>query len=231
MRRYASVRERQANIHSRKEVRSLPTVFQSRPAEYVIERSRFIGQSFRLTDAGQLAPRLAELRAQYPGANHYTWAYRLNEAQMRASDDGEPHGTAGLPMLNILTREDWEETLVVAIRYFGGIKLGRGGLVRAYQRTAQLALERTQPGRMTAVTAIRLEIEYSHYERLSRILEPKVLALEPEFGAKVILDFSTASEAWPEIESLFNQEAFHEWRLLDQQEAFEVLPVSVPPAE
>ncbi len=229
-RRYAIVRERHANILL-KEESSLPTVYQSWPAELAVERSRFIGKTYRLTDPDQLPACLADIEHQHPGANHYTWAYRIDQAQVRANDDGEPHGSAGLPMLNILSRQGWFETLVVVARYFGGIKLGRGGLVRAYQRGAQAALNATVPGVLTPVVKIRLDLDYSLYERINRNIAAHAIAESADYGANVTLSLLMTQNAWPAIQAILNQQALHHWHLQDSQEGLKVLPLSASPGE
>lgn len=99
--------------------------------EYSIKKSKFIVVIQRIETIPQIAKQLEEIKACYKAANHYCFAYRYHGSE-RASDDGEPSGTAGIPMLEILKKQALEEILVVVIRYFGGIKLGVGGLMRAY---------------------------------------------------------------------------------------------------
>lgn len=203
----------------------MPTVFSSQPVEYLVERSRFIGQTFRLTGSNDLMPHLDALKAQYPGANHYTWAYRIHSGNMRASDQGEPQGTAGLPMLHILEQQHWEETLVVVIRYFGGIKLGRGGLIRAYQETAQRAITKTEPGRIVLVRSQTLEIGYPHYERVRHAITPLVLTLEATFNDQVALHISLEDTAGDRLTQILYQEIGNQWRITDEHQSATVIPM------
>lgn len=207
-------------------VNMMPTVFSSEPAEYLVERSRFIGQTFRLVEPDQLAEHLHHMEGAYPHANHYTWAYRIDDAHLRASDNGEPQGTAGMPMLNILSQQGWDQTLVVVVRYFGGIKLGRGGLVHAYQKSAQLALASTKPGMMQHIRTVRVTIDYSPYDRIVRALEPMVLTQEAFFGAEVQLALSLPMESWPQIEEVLDREARGTWQLNASEDLWRLMPLS-----
>jgi uncharacterized YigZ family protein len=199
-------------------------VFSSAPAEYVVERSRFIGRSFRLISADLSGTLIDSMRAQFPGANHYTWAYRITEAANRASDDGEPQGTAGLPMLNVLTREDWTETLVVVVRFFGGIKLGRGGLVHAYQKAAQLALENTTQGVMEALQRAVVRIDYSSYDKIMRAIEERTLSVHAQFAEDVTLDVKVREDQWASVRAVLEQETRGQWQLVEEQQFQELMP-------
>ena len=107
--------------------------------EEVIKKSRFIAHAARVTSQRESLDFYESV--EDPEATHNCWAWRIN-FQVRSSDDGEPGGTAGRPMLNVIERRQLENTMVVATRYFGGIKLGVGGLVRAYSGTTAKCLDR-----------------------------------------------------------------------------------------
>ncbi|NMP23400.1 YigZ family protein [Sulfobacillus sp. DSM 109850] len=204
----------------------MPTVLSSEPAEYLVERSRFIGQTFRLTDPEALAESLEAMKAAYPGANHYTWAYRIDETHLRASDNGEPQGTAGLPMLHILQRQGWEETLVVVVRYFGGIKLGRGGLVHAYQKSAQQALDHTVPGVVKEIRTLQIRIDYASYDRVQHALEPLVTTLDAEFSADVGIRATLEKARWPDVEAALDAAARGSWTCVGTHDALELVPLT-----
>lgn len=110
-----------------------------------IKKSQFITRALPVTDKEAVAQALQSARQAYPDARHHCWAYVLGDpfspAGVACSDDGEPSGTAGKPMLNVLQHKQLGDILLVTIRYFGGVKLGAGGLVRAYSQSAQLALD------------------------------------------------------------------------------------------
>ena len=206
----------------------MPTVFESQPVEYHVERSRFVGLAFRMKSESELDSLLSQARNQYPSANHYTWAYRLGEWSLRATDDGEPQGTAGFPMLHILERENWEETLVIVVRYFGGIKLGRGGLIRAYQHSAQSALGNTVPGRLTLVRQLHIHIDYPTFERVHRAIEAQALSYHYEYGGEVSLKIDVENALEEQLIALLNESGHNRWSLIDSKEAQKVLPIDLP---
>lgn len=123
-------------------------------AEIEIKKSRFIAHACRIGDRQDGMDWLARLKADYPNARHHCWAYLLGNPASAASagmgDDGEPSGTAGKPILNVLQHKGVGDIMIVVVRYFGGIKLGAGGLTRAYGQAAQavmdaLPIEKHQP--------------------------------------------------------------------------------------
>jgi uncharacterized YigZ family protein len=115
---------------------SYATPLQFHQYELEIKKSRFIAWAQKVTDRQQAMAFLARAKAQYPDARHHCWAYQIGDPHSPTngamSDDGEPSGTAGKPIFNVLQHKDVGDVMVIIIRYFGGIKLGAGGLVRAY---------------------------------------------------------------------------------------------------
>ena len=112
--------------------------------ELIIKNSRFITLLYKIKDKEEVDNLLQEAKITYPKANHYCYAYKIGTNIKKTSDDKEPSGTAGLPMLNILEKEDITNILAITIRYFGGIKLGAGGLVRAYSKSVKEALRKIE---------------------------------------------------------------------------------------
>ena len=112
--------------------------------ELIIKNSRFITLLYKIKDKEEVDNLLQEAKITYPKANHYCYAYKIGTNIKKASDDKEPSGTAGLPMLNVLEKEDITNILAITIRYFGGIKLGAGGLVRAYSKSVKEALRKIE---------------------------------------------------------------------------------------
>ncbi|PIE43481.1 MAG: YigZ family protein [Gammaproteobacteria bacterium] len=107
-----------------------------------IKKSRFIARAANTPDRERAMAMLDRARADYPDARHHCWAYLFGKpASAAMSDDGEPSGTAGKPILNVLQHKAVSDIMIVVIRYFGGVKLGVGGLVRAYSAAAQLAMD------------------------------------------------------------------------------------------
>ena len=114
-------------------------------AELKIKGSKFLGQTFLVRDAQAAAETVAGVQKKYRDASHHCWAYRLHpdERRTRCDDDGEPSGSAGRPILQAIEGSGFDNVLVVVTRYFGGTKLGTGGLVRAYGEAASTALDQT----------------------------------------------------------------------------------------
>jgi uncharacterized YigZ family protein len=111
--------------------------------ELEFKKSKFIGYVYNVNDASAVKNIIDELRKEHKKATHICYAYKImgeNYAE-KANDDGEPNGTAGKPILNVINKQNLSNILVVVVRYFGGVKLGAGGLVRAYTKTASEALK------------------------------------------------------------------------------------------
>ena len=127
----------------------IPACFAER--EHVVRKSRFIARAHPVSDRVEALGRVEEARSDYPDARHHCWAYLIGDpgsaSTAATEDDGEPGGTAGKPILNVIQHKGIGDVLVVVIRYFGGVKLGAGGLTRAYAQAtervlAELPLER-----------------------------------------------------------------------------------------
>jgi len=108
--------------------------------EIIVKKSRFIGYATRVYTEDEAKAYIAMVAAEHPKARHVAYAYVLSNTA-KTSDDGEPRGTAGLPIYNVITRRNLQNIVVVVVRYFGGILLGQGGLIRAYGKAAGLATE------------------------------------------------------------------------------------------
>lgn len=135
-------------------------------AEIIIKKSRFITVIIPVNHVLNVDQELYSLKQKYPGANHYCFAYIIRQGssvQERASDDGEPSGTAGWPILNVLQKSKLENVLAVVIRYFGGTLLGTGGLVKAYTHAVQAALENARIVNMEYCRKIIVLLDYCYY--------------------------------------------------------------------
>lgn len=132
---------------------------------YEIKKSRFITRITYAPDRDSAMAFLAQAKADYPDARHHCWAYLLgnpfNAASAAMSDDGEPSGTAGKPILNVLQHKGVGDIMVVVIRYFGGIKLGAGGLVRAYSTATQQAMEILEVQERVALAECQVDCDFS----------------------------------------------------------------------
>jgi uncharacterized YigZ family protein len=135
--------------------------------EQVIDKSRFIAVAVPLTSLVQIEEAMQEIREDYPNARHYVYAYRLHEGLIeKASDDGEPQGTGGRPILDLLQHRNVWNVLLVVVRYFGGVLLGTGGLARAYGGTARQVIIETELKKLALYCIIALRVPYEWFESL-----------------------------------------------------------------
>jgi uncharacterized YigZ family protein len=142
-------------------------------AEIVIKKSRFIGILMPLKQIQDIDTRRNEVKQNYPGANHYCFAYRLRQDGSlleRYSDDGEPGGTAGWPILHVLAQNDLENIMAIVVRYFGGTLLGTGGLVKAYTQSVQAALDEADIINMEYCQKVLLTLDYNCYGSFEKYL-------------------------------------------------------------
>lgn len=147
------------------------TVAREATAEQVIEKSRFIGYVRPVESREEAEAFIREIRAVHKDATHNVPAFVIGDkSQIQwASDDGEPSGTSGAPVLHLLTGENITNTVIVITRYFGGIKLGTGGLVRAYTGTARLVLEEAGICEVRELDELHFNIDYTHYGRIQNM--------------------------------------------------------------
>lgn len=146
---------------------SFYTLDKSSTWEQVINKSRFIGAIYPVMTVEDIEKTLARVRELYPNARHYVYAYRLYDGHLeKASDDGEPQGTGGRPVLEAIQYRHGWNVLLVVIRYFGGILLGTGGLTRAYGGTARRLLEETELKLLSPYEIYKLTVPYNWYEQL-----------------------------------------------------------------
>ena len=158
-------------------------------ADFVERRSRFIGHIFLTETEEEALARLKQMRETYWDATHNVYAYIIRDGATRFSDDGEPGGTAGMPVLQVLQREGMFNVTCVVTRYFGGILLGAGGLVRAYAHSAKIALEAAGKSVKRVWTRIYLPCPYSWYERIKLEVGAFGGVVEnTDFGADVSFD-------------------------------------------
>lgn len=158
-------------------------------AEFIERRSRFIGHIFCTETEEEALTRLKQMREEYWDATHNVYAYIIRDGATRFSDDGEPGGTAGMPVLQVLQREGIFNVTCVVTRYFGGILLGAGGLVRAYAHGAKIALDAAGRSMKRVWTNVYLPCPYSWYERIKlEIAAFDGIIKNTDFGADVSFD-------------------------------------------
>ena len=155
-------------------------------AQFIERRSRFIGHIFLTETEEEALARLKQMREQYWDATHNVYAYIIRDGATRFSDDGEPGGTAGMPVLQVLQREELYNVTCVVTRYFGGVLLGAGGLTRAYARSAKDALDAAGKARMRLWSAVTVDCPYPMLERLKLLAAAHGGTVEgTDFGAAV----------------------------------------------
>ena len=168
-------------------------------AELIEKRSRFIGRVWPVESEDEAIARIREMREKHWDATHNVYAYIMLEGGiMRYSDDGEPGGTSGMPTLNVFRAEDIKNVCCVITRYFGGILLVAGGLVRAYSAAAKLALDAAGVSRMDMWDQLLISCAYNQFERVRRLLEENGAVLEnTDFGADVVIEALVSQERTP----------------------------------
>ena len=166
------------------------TLLRAASDEFVVNKSRFIGHGCPCETEEAALAFLAGIRARHKDATHNCYAYIVgaNMGIMRYSDDGEPQGTAGMPILEVLRHEILTDCVCVVTRYFGGILLGTGGLVRAYTQGAQVAVAAAGVQRMSLYTVALIACPYNLYDIVTHLLPEYDCAVEEtDYGADVTL--------------------------------------------
>jgi len=169
----------------------VPTAFGE--DEFVEKKSRFIGRAWPVETEEEALAHIAEMKKQHYDATHNCWAYVIKDGAVRFSDDGEPGGTAGMPMVQVLQKEQLYNVVCVVTRYFGGTLLGAGGLVRAYTKGAKIAIDAAGKSMKRVWSVIYLPIPYSFYERVKlEIAAFDGVIRDTQFGAEVELEILVA---------------------------------------
>lgn len=166
------------------------TVYEGGKGEIVEKKSRFIAEVFPVETEEEAVEILGNIKKQYWDARHHCWAYVIGEEQVqeRFSDDGEPGGTAGKPILEVIRGQGLHNVLVVVTRYFGGTLLGTGGLVRAYTQSAQAGIAASTLITKTEGYLLKIETDYSGLGKLQYLLAQRSIpVIEADYGEAVTL--------------------------------------------
>lgn len=152
------------------------------PTEEVLfkeKNSKFFGYAFPVISEEEIKQHLEEIRKQHHTARHWCYAYQIGtkNIQYRANDDGEPNNTAGMPIYGQIQSFDLTNVLVIVVRYFGGIKLGVGGLITAYRQTAQMALEVAEIVEETIDQHYLISFDYKDMNKVMRVLKEKNISI------------------------------------------------------
>ena len=149
----------------------MKTIKENIKNEIIIKNSKFITLLIKITNEKEIKEKLKQVKEDYPKATHYCYTYKIGENIKKASDDGEPSGTAGLPMLNILDKENITNVLAITIRYFGGIKLGAGGLIRAYSNSVKEALNKVNTNELINGYLVTITFPYNKEDEIIKEIE------------------------------------------------------------
>jgi len=156
--------------------------------ELVEKRSRFLGHVWRVSSEEEARALIEQTKKQHYDARHNCWCYIIQDGPVRYSDDGEPQGTAGQPMLGVFQKEGVSNVCCVVTRYFGGILLGAGGLVRAYTQSAKDALDAAGISVVRRWVAMELACSYAQFESVRREVESfSGVVQQVDYGADVLL--------------------------------------------
>ena len=166
----------------------------SSETEFIINRSRFIGRCFPVESEEDALSKLEAVRKLHCDATHNCYAYSLVGGVRRFSDDGEPGGTAGMPIMDTLIRSGTENALIVVTRYFGGILLGSGGLVRAYSKSASDALSASLIKVMTPCSVIAFCIDYTRYGSIEGFVRSNSTVKDIEFTDSIRFECLVAED-------------------------------------
>ena len=183
------------------------------------KRSEFIAQLFPAKTAEECVQIIEAVKAKHHKARHNVWAYRLREGGVtRYSDDGEPQGTGGIPVLNVLQKSELEDVCCVVTRYFGGVLLGAPGLTRAYSASAAESVKNAELLHFCEAYRIRYVIDYTNYGKVSYLLpEFETVDAGSDFGEKVTLLFDIKTSLYPALEAKLT-ETFNGRPALEQLE-------------
>lgn len=181
------------------------TLAQPVHSELIIKKSRFIGCVQPVQDRAQALVIVQSLREQHPGANHVCWALMAG-GQSAAVDDGEPSGTAGRPMLDVLRHQQIEGALATVVRYFGGVKLGAGGLVRAYTDAIAQAMLKAEKIERQAMTRLQCRLPYALEGGMRReVASANAQLLHVSHGDDVLAEIELVASHAPDFVARMNE--------------------------
>ena len=177
--------------------------------EFTEKKSRFIGRIWPAESEEEALERIRQMEKDHAGAAHNCWAYIIKNGPTRFSDNGEPGGTAGLPMTLVLQKEQLYNVVCVVTRYFGGILLGSGGLVRAYTKAAKIAVNAAGKSMKRVWSVLYLPCPYTYYERVKlEVAAFGGMIRDTQFGAEVELEILVAeADAQPFLDRITDMTA------------------------
>lgn len=176
-------------------------------AEFEVKKSRFIAWAVPVSSREEALQWVDRARTEFPDARHHCWAYQLGDSEVAthaaANDDGEPSGTAGRPILSVIQHKNIGNLLVIVIRYFGGIKLGAGGLVRAYSGATELVLSTLPVQAPVKMSHARIDCEFAHEQAIRHFCEQhQGQVLNVEYSQQVHMHIELPTQHASELEAL-----------------------------
>ena len=200
---------------------SLRIPFKNAQSEFIEKRSRFIGHILKIATAKEAADEVAKIKKTHYDASHNVFAYILRDGSMRCSDDGEPQGTAGMPVLEVLRREGMSDTLCVVTRYFGGILLGAGGLLRAYVSAASLALDQAGIAVLRRHRVFCVTCSYHHFQVLQNLLSNfDCMVGDVTYEADITFFVSVLTDKATELQKLIQNATSGQGKCVDRGENY-----------
>ena len=169
---------------------------------YIINKSKFICYLYKVDSLDIIEKYLNQIKKEYKDATHHCYAYILDNNK-RFNDDNEPGGTAGMPILNVLENNDLNHILCIVVRYFGGIKLGAGGLVRAYTKSVTEALNKTEIKELINGYRLTIEFDYDDTKKIDNLLK-NCNIINKEFNDKVIYTIELSNSEYELIKENLN---------------------------
>ncbi|SUP42117.1 YigZ family protein [Veillonella criceti] len=197
------------------------TISEEHRIEYIVEKSRFIATAIPCTTEVEAQAAIARITKEFWDATHNCTAYALGprQEQQRSSDNGEPSGTAGKPMLEVLKKTGITNTLIVVTRYFGGIKLGAGGLIRAYSHSAAEVIHNAPKTLHAPRQLVAITIDYGLYGAVERYLQDENYYYETNFTDTVTITIYVEPKRLTQLETRLANltSGQHNWTLLDEK--------------
>ncbi len=188
----------------------IKTVKEKAFGEYSEKRSRFIAQICPVKTEEEALETISAVKARYHDAKHNVFAFTLSDGTAKYSDDGEPHGTAGKPVSDIISGAGLCDVVITVTRYFGGVLLGPGGLMRAYQQAAKNALYSAEFVTLTLMTECSVRCDYAQANEIKRLLSDcGAVVTDINYGEFVEIDFAVKKEAFKTFEHSLNEKFYN----------------------
>lgn len=182
------------------------TILENQESEFVKSRSRFITNACHIESMDEARDFIAKISKKYSDATHNCYAFISDKLglEMRFSDDGEPQGTAGQPILEVIKKKNLREVAVVVTRYFGGIKLGAGGLVTSYTEGAVGCLDKCEIARMVLCDLYHISVNYQLFSVVEKVLRENSVVLKAEYNDEVDITFGVMEDDTAILDKISN---------------------------